>query len=370
MKQLTGEAKGISKTIIGIITYKKSLFGSKKNLIYVSDSKLMPNGFMAYITSANPESKKEIIIANVKNIFELKEKDIVSIDPNGRINIIYDSQSKHNAVFITEKCNSNCIMCPQPPVKEEEDLFDLNIRFISLFDRNIKSIGITGGEPTLIGDKLFEIIKSINKRAPKATINILSNGIKFQDYIYTNRFHNAAGSNIIVDIPLYSDIDTIHNSIVRTNSFYKTIKGIYNLAEFNIRIGIRVVVHKMNYERLPQFSEYLYANFPFVFHIAFMQMEPIGYAKENLNELWIDPIDYQAQLEDSILILQNRNMSVSIYNTQLCLLSEKIRKYAVQSISDWKNIYLTECDNCSQKTVCPGLFESAKNIHSRAISAI
>jgi sulfatase maturation enzyme AslB (radical SAM superfamily) len=77
----------------------------------------------------------------------------------------------------------------------------------------------------------------------------------------------------------------ISNSIVRVKSFYKTIAGIYNLAKFNFKIGIRIVVHKMNYDRLSQLSEYIYSNFPFVYHVAFVQMEPIGYAYDNLNDL-------------------------------------------------------------------------------------
>lgn len=371
MKQLKGKAYNLNEVIIGKITSKHDLFATKKDLIYVTNNGDFPNGYLAVITSNNDINKGvSRYIENVGNISELHDNDIVTVDPDGKISIVYDINSQHNAIFITERCNSNCIMCPQPPVKQEEDKLNLNLKYISLIDKNAKSIGITGGEPTLIGEKLFDILNAIHKRIPKASINLLSNGIKFENYEYAKRFAQAVKQEIVVDIPLYSDIDTIHNSIVRTNSFYKTIKGMYNLAKFNIKIGIRVVVHKMNYDRLPELSEFIYSNFPFVYHVAFMQMEPMGYAKDNLTDLWIDPLDYSREIEEAVLNLHYRDMHVSIYNTQLCILPEKLRRFAVQSISDWKNIYIDECENCLLKAECPGFFASSKEIHSRGITSI
>lgn len=371
MKQLEGIPHNINEIIIGKVAIKIGLFTFKKDLILITTNSKLPKGYKALITSFHHKDiKSECVVDNVGNISELHDNDIITIYPDGKINIIYDSNSHHNAVFITERCNSNCIMCPQPPVKQEEDKFDLNLKFISLIDKKTKSIGITGGEPTLIGEKLFDILRAIYHRIPDASINLLSNGVKFENYQYAKKFTQAIKQEIIVDIPLYSDIDTIHNSIVRTNSFYRTIKGIYNLAKFNMKIGIRVVIHRMNYERLPELAEFIYSNFPFVYHVAFMQMEPIGYAKDNLNDLWIDPLDYTNELEKAIINLRNRDIHVSIYNTQLCILPEKLKRYAVQSITDWKNIYLAECEKCILKEKCPGFFMSSKEIHSRGISAI
>lgn len=372
MKQLYGEANNIDKIIIGKITYKNKIFGNKKDKIYVTDFDRIPSNYLAVITSSGSVKKRNghLFVKNVTNAKELNENDIVTIEADGTINVVYEIKSHHNAVFITERCNSNCIMCPQPPVKHEDDKHGLNLKYISLIDERTESIGITGGEPTLIGTKLFDILDAINKRIPKASINLLSNGIKFEDYEYTKKLAQSIKQDIVIDIPLYSDIDTIHNSIVRTNTFYRTINGIYNLAKFNLKIGIRIVVHKMNYKRLPELAEYIYSNFPFVFHVAFMQMEPIGYAKDNIEKLWIDPYDYNSELEMAILNLHYRDINVSIYNSQLCILPDSIKKYAVQSISDWKNIYLDECEECTMKEECPGFFTSSKELYSRSITAI
>ena len=371
MKQLIGIAHNIDNLLIGKITKRNNLFANKKDLIFVTNNNENPFGYSTIITSSKSiPLKTSKSITNVIDISELNENDIVTIDSKGVICIVFDAKSNHNAIFITEQCNSNCIMCPQPPIRVEDDRFNLNLKYISLIDKSTKSIGITGGEPTLIGDKLFDLFIAIHKQIPKASINLLTNGIKLENYEYAKQFVEALKQDIVVDIPLYSDIDSIHNDIVRTNTFHKTIKGIYNLAKFNIKIGIRIVIHKMNYDRLPELSEFIYANFPFVYHIAFMQMEPIGYAKDNLNNLWIDPIDYNDKLEKAVLNLYYREMNVSIYNAQLCLLPNTIKRFAVQSISDWKNIYIDECVECLSKSECAGFFASSKEIHSRGITAI
>ncbi|MDR3338607.1 MAG: hypothetical protein LBT25_00680 [Candidatus Symbiothrix sp.] len=173
-----------------------------------------------------------------------------------------------------------------------------------------------------------------------------------------------------IDVPIFSDIDTEHNRIVGAKTFYKTIEGLYNLAKFRQKIGLRIVVHKQTYKRLPQLAEFIYRNFPFVSHVAFMQMETVGLAQNNIDELWIDPYDYNTELEEAVLNLARRNMNVSIYNSQLCILPESIRNYAKQSISDWKNIYLPECDGCELIKECAGFFASAENKHSEHICRI
>lgn len=370
MKQLSGTPRNISTGFIGKITKSNNLLSKKKDLIFVANDSKFSSNYLAIITSSSQIKDSIRSVCNVPNVSELNDNDIVFIQPDGTITVLYDANSIHNAIFVTEKCNSNCIMCPQPPVKHEEDKFNNNLRLISLFDKNTKSIGITGGEPTLLGDKLFDILDAIHNKTPKASISILSNGIKFEDFDYTKRFAQAIKQDLVIDIPLFSDIDSIHNSIVRINSFYRTINGIYNLAKFNIKIGIRIVIHKMNYNRLEEFSEFIYSNFPFVYHVMFMQMEPVGYAKDNINKLWIDPLEYNSQLEKAVLNLYHRDMHVSIYNAQLCILPSTLMKFAVQSISDWKNIYIDVCNNCDIKINCPGFFASSKNIHSRGINPI
>ena len=234
----------------------------------------------------------------------------------------------------------------------------------------LKEIGITGGEPTLIGDNLFKLIKHIKKELPRTAISILSNGVKFADNEFALKLALCKHPDLQIDIPIFSDIAAEHNKIVGANTFYKTVQGLYNLALYKQQIGIRIVIHKLTYKRLPQLAEYIYHNFPFVCQVAFMQMETIGYAEENIAKRWIDPADYNEELSRAVDILEMRGLNPYIYNAQLCVLPENLRRFAVQSISDWKDIYLDQCDGCSLKGQCGGFFSANRKYISKKIAPI
>jgi hypothetical protein len=126
----------------------------------------------------------------------------------------------------------------------------------------------------------------------------------------------------------------------------------------------------MTYRRLPQFAEFIYHNFPFVIHVALMGMETTGLALKNLKELWIDPAEYISELRKAVKCLHRRNMDVSIYNLQLCILPRELWGFSRKSISDWKNTYLPECQYCEVRDRCCGFFATSKGWHSQFINSL
>lgn len=371
MKQIYGAAYNVSEDIVGRITFGNCNPFARSNEILVSDNvSKAAFGYSAIITTHPivPGNTKPYVL--IDSIEDFHEGDVVVLNQKGEIIFVYEITSCHNAIMATERCNHRCIMCPQPPVLQEKDKTQFNLKLISLMDKDTQEIGITGGEPTLIGDKLFILIRQIQKQLPKASISILSNGVKFADKEYAMKLAKCRHQDLQIDIPLFSDITEEHNRIVGANTFYKTVQGLYNLALFRQRIGLRIVVHKQTYKRLPQFADFIYHNFPFVSQVAFMQMETTGLAKENFDDLWIDPYDYNEQLREAVLLLADRGMKPYIYNAQLCVLPEDIRCYAQQSISDWKDIYIPECEGCALKGQCAGIFESNRQAYSTHIRKI
>jgi hypothetical protein len=85
-------------------------------------------------------------------------------------------------------------------------------------------------------------------------------------------------------------------------------------------------------------------------------LENTGFAIANDDVLWIDPIDYRDKLAEAVDILVAAKVPVSVYNLPRCLLHPSVWDYAAQSISDWKNEYLPECDRCHEKPRCSGFF--------------
>ena len=302
----------------------------------------------------------------------LTDGTIISVLPTGSIYQLYRPESKNNFLFATNSCNSNCIMCPQPPSKDDilsrvKELLDI----ISLIKSPPISLGITGGEPLLLGDGLIEILAVLKEKFPETAVHILTNGRLLAYRDFAKKIGGIGHQNLVMGIPLFSDNPEEHDYIVQAKgSFDQTLQGILNSARFNIPIEIRTVLHKQTITRLMSLCSYIYKNLPFVVHVALMGMEHMGYVKKNLEELWIDPIDYKNELENAVKFLNYRRINVSIYNLQLCVIPKSTWSMAVQSISDYKNIYLDECTQCKLKEKCGGLFQSTKKYHSRAISPI
>ncbi|MBR5971522.1 MAG: His-Xaa-Ser system radical SAM maturase HxsC [Paludibacteraceae bacterium] len=365
MKQINGTPINIKTDILGRITLNgKNILNRKDAILVKKDATHVPWGYSALITNSNSVSERRPCVSNVKRLDEFNEGDVVLINEKGEIVFVYEIKSSHNAIFATGRCNHHCIMCPQPPVPTEKDKTAFNLKLISLIDKHTKEIGITGGEPTLLGDKLFELIRQIQKFQPKAGISLLTNGVKFADKSYALKLAQCGHHDLQIDVPIFSDIADEHNHIVGANTFYKTVQGLYNLALFHQRIGLRIVMHKLTYKRLPQLSDFIYHNFPFVSQVAFMQMETTGNANTNYEELWIDPHDYNDELKQAVLSLANRGICTQIYNAQLCVLPSEIRRFAICSISDWKDTYLPECEACKLREKCGGLFASNQEHHS------
>ena len=143
--------------------------------------------------------------------------------------------------------------------------------------------------------------------------------------------------------------------------------GLQNLDHAGVRVELRVVLHALSIPRLPQLATFIARNFPFACHVALMGLEMFGLVPQHLGELWIDPADYQSELRAAAEILLDAGMNVSIYNHQLCVLDRALWPIARKSISDWKNIYLPECNGCGAIERCGGFFQSGTKVRSAHI---
>lgn len=351
----------------------------RSSLIFLSKEKqpsVLPDGFISYLT----HSSKVLNDSSLQNVFHLPDDlhylasdDIVSINPAIQtIRALYRKNSRHNSLLVTENCNNYCLMCSQPP-RNINDRYIVNeiLTMIPLMGRDTAEIGITGGEPTLLGDDLVTILRSFKSNLPNTALHVLTNGRIFVDVDYVSKVASIEHPDLMFGIPLYSDVSNIHDYVVQAhNAYNETIKGILNLKSFGLKVEIRVVLHKQTYERLPKLAEFITRNLLFVDHVALMGLEMTGFTKANIHDLWIDPIEYQRQLEEAVLILSRAGVKVSIYNHQLCLIPQSILPYAKKSISDWKNEYMPECEGCEMRAECGGFFSSAHFKYSSHIKAI
>jgi len=308
-----------------------------------------------------------------RKILDLADGDIIRVPAQGNfIDVVFRVNSSNNALFVTNRCNSKCILCPQKPMENDPpDNVRMIMKQIDLTDKSVKWLGITGGEPTVLKEDLVRIIAKCKDTLPNTNILLLSNGMAFSDFAFCKQIAEVKPRVLIVAITLYSDYPKDHDFITGVkNSFFRTSEGIYKLNHVGIPVEIRIVIHRHNFDRLSKVARYIYMNFPFAFHIAFMGLEITGYAADNLNEVWIEPPRFQEELKMAVNYLRKRNRMVSIYNLPLCMIAPEIRGLARQSISDYKKVYHEICENCIVKSKCSGFFSSCIGLYSPHIKPI
>lgn len=303
----------------------------------------------------------------------LADGDVFGIDGRSlRLRVLYRRASRHNAFLVTERCNHYCLMCSQPP-KDIDDrwILDEIAECIELIDPQTETIGFTGGEPLLEWQRFVGLLAAMRTRLPETAVHVLTNGRAFASAEVVRAWAGVGHRKLMAGIPIYSAVDAVHDYVVQAQgAFDETVLGILRLKDKGQRVEVRLVLHAVTAPRLRATCAWLARNLPFVDHVALMGLENTGFALANENLLWIDPLDYRDDLAAGVDLLRAAGVSVSIYNLPLCLLDRSVWDVATQSISDWKNDYLPECEGCAARPRCAGFFSTGRPRISRGIRAI
>jgi His-Xaa-Ser system radical SAM maturase HxsC len=300
----------------------------------------------------------------------LRAGDVLGYEAgSGRLRVHFRKEAPHNALLVTERCNNYCLMCSQPPkVRDDGWIHDELAKVLPLVDPETAALTFTGGEPLTEPDRFMALVAMTRDLLPKTAVHVLSNGRAFATPSTARRWAEMGHPRLSVGIPVYAAVDHIHDHVVQARgAFDETILGILRLKDQGQRVEIRVVLHALTTGRLVQTCAWIARNLPFVDHVALMGLEHTGFALANSEMLWIDPIDYAEELREGVEILSAANVPISIYNLPLCVLPESVRRFAMRSISDWKNAFPDECSPCSARDQCAGFFSTGRPRVSRGL---
>lgn len=282
--------------------------------------------------------------------------DVLLIVPQRQVaHRLLRASSKHNTLLVTEQCDQLCVMCSQPPKPQHEDLFDHFIQAVLLAPRD-SVIGVSGGEPMLHKERLFFFLQSALAARSDLKFHILTNGQHFEDedINWLRRWQR----NLLWGIPLYAANAETHDAIVgKQGAHSRLLKSLVIMAKSGSAVELRTVAMKQNSQIMAELSDFISRNLSFISEWAIMQIERIGFGRKNWSaSFWDTSVDF-APLAEAIDIAVTRRLNVVLYNFPLCTVPIRYRRYAVKSISDWKQKYLDMCSGCNIVTECGGFFE-------------
>lgn len=288
----------------------------------------------------------------------IKNNIIICFPRSSKILRCFRADSVHNSLMLTERCDQLCVMCSQPPRKTNDEW-----RFSLFADAMLLAplyavFTLSGGEPTIYKNELFELLEKIADNRPDLSINILSNGqhLSSEDAERLTSIHSKL--KVQWGIPIYSSDPDLHNQIVdKPGAFDRAMNAIYLIASTGGLIELRTVVMAPNALALPSLAKFIAKHLSFINYWALMAMEPIGFAKANLKDLLFDHSVANQPITRALEVCDVFGVDYKLFNFPLCTIKEKYRQNAVQSISDWKRKYLDICEMCELKSRCTGFFE-------------
>ena len=265
-------------------------------------------------------------------------------------------------LFVTEKCNSNCIMCPMSLASRKRGLSLSKGEWMDIVDRippDVSHITITGGEPFLEYKDLLPLLNQINMRFPQTEVLILTNGRAFSLQSLFEQVKPLITERYCFAIPIHASYPELHDKITRTpGSFHQSMKGIRNLSSVGGRIEIRIVGHQLNLSNIGELFHMLVNTGIKYQVINLVAMEMMGCAASNRDMLWVDYDKLCQFAEQGINYALMHGVDVGLYNFPLCMVPDRLWPLAKLSISPSKVRFYDECLQCREHNACGGLFFS------------
>lgn len=346
-------------------TTKDDLLKRGLNVLYVDGSMaaIHPSDTLFPIT---PEEQALLEASCNYDVFELSAQ--------GHAYKYYDNSSLDNAILVTNRCNSNCVMCPTAEIirqgNEEYHAAEL-IEIIRHIPDDAPHITITGGEPFLIKTELFTVLSYLKNYLPDTDFLLLTNGRAFCSREYTRLFAESKPPQLLLGIPLHGYDPASHDSITQADgSFQQTVQGLRRLLAIHAKVEVRIVISKLNLDYISNIAAFIADELPYVQSVKFIALEMTGNAAKNQEIVWIDYPTAFARAKPGIDLLIHAGIDVALYNFPLCAVNKAYWNICEKSISSYKIRYAPECSTCLCQDACGGIFSGTIRLAKADISPI
>ena len=297
--------------------------------------------------------------------------DVLEISSQGVAYQYYNAESDDNAFVVTGKCNSNCVMCPSPESQRRNSgtySADTLIEIARHIPSDAVHFTITGGEPFLMGKEIFRFLEYIRNNFTDTTVLLLTNGRIFCSAEYCNLLKKTIPQNTILGIPIHGYSSETHDLVTQApGSFSQTLAGIKNLIRLGLSIELRIVVSQITADYMDEMAELIVHEISGVSCVKIMAMEMLGNAAVNKDKVWISYTEAFRSTRNLVHRLVEHGIDTAFYNFPLCTVDRDMWSICSKSISDYKIRFLPQCDECSVKDACGGIFAGTVRLEKEDI---
>lgn len=335
---------------------------------------------LSYIYAENETVRlmpEGLIISNDSTVYcqllKCNNYDVFEIWDNGVMIRRYDDKSDDNYFFITNVCNSNCIICPSSEASRRKTA-ETDMNSLMEIARHIPSdtphLTITGGEPFMVGEKIFPFINFLKEKFTNTEFLFLTNGRVFAISRYVDMFKESMPFNSITAVPIHGSCGEIHDKISQTkHSFLQAKQGVKNLLRKDIKVELRLVVNRLNIDDFENIANLIINEFKGISYVSIMAMEMTGCARTNKDKVWIPYRKSFGTISGAIHTLISSGVDVKLYNFPLCTVNRAYWTLCKKSISPNKVMYADICKSCRHKKGCGGVFAGTFQIERNELRA-
>jgi len=145
---------------------------------------------------------------------------------------------------VTNRCNHNCIHCYNYWRTDingsTDDCKNIDLILNKIIENKPVRVVLTGGEPTLLFEKIRNAIEKLRKNKIEVSIN--TNAVVITEEMASFFARNNVGC--LISFP--SSDSLIFEKIVGRDSFNKVVKNMRILQRYNVRFSTNTVVSKLN----------------------------------------------------------------------------------------------------------------------------
>lgn len=247
-------------------------------------------------------------------------------------------------LYLTYKCNDNCIFCydgvrrktiPDLPLEQAKRLV------VKAKNEGQKIISLGGSEPTIY-PHLFELIEFIKSLGLK--FRMASNLRRCTDKNFAKKLVENGLTSVYTS--LHGHNAELHDKIARANgSFESRTEGMKNLAVLGVKIETNTTITTLNFKHLKTITEFIWRNFkPFRMRFAFL------WCKANVldNPQGIIPTipEIRPYLKEAMDYLKKEGPYAFIEKAPICLLPEYWKDFKSEDYMLKENVKPPICRSC------------------------